>query len=291
MLRQSEYFDPELSLVLEIEGRVAGHVLFTPRRIQISGQFVRAVCLAPVAILPEYQKQGFGKKLIEEGHKLAREKGFDFSFLVGHPDYYPRLGYLQNAYGESRLRCSFDPAQAGPTLPQLTTRTPKESDIPELYKLWQENVTPYVDFSLDPGQALIEWISSSPTIEALVYVTEGGELVGYTRARIASLEKPVMFLAKDETNAQNMIRLLAGRLVTNNPTLGSSLLEFELPLHPLSRLVEEMPGLAGEMHTYTGDYQMACPLQPSVFDEYYAEVTAGTRSPGFLIWPTAFDIT
>lgn len=286
LLRQSEDFDSELSLVLEIEGKVVGHVLFVPRRIQISGQFVRVVNLAPIAILPEHQKQGFGKKLIEAGHSLAREKGYDFSFLVGHPTYYPQLGYLQNAYGESHLHLSFDPEQLDQALSQLVTRPLKEKDMPELYKLWQSNVTPGVDFSLDPGQALIEWISTDPNIEALVYVNEAGEITGYTRARITTLEKPVMFLAKDKTVAQDIMRLLARRVALENPT--SSIVEFELPLHPLSRLASELPG---QMHSQTGEHQMVYPLRPSIFDQYYTQLTAGTRPPGFLIWPTAFDVT
>jgi predicted N-acetyltransferase YhbS len=88
-LRKSPAFIPELSLVAENNGNILGHILFT--KIKIGG--CPSLTLAPVAVLPAYQKQGIGGKLIEEGHRIARELGYGSIILVGHPDYYPRFGY------------------------------------------------------------------------------------------------------------------------------------------------------------------------------------------------------
>jgi predicted N-acetyltransferase YhbS len=284
--RQSENFDPELSLVAEVDGRVVGHVLFMPHRVQLLGETVRAVNLAPISILPEYQKRGIGGKLIEAGHNLAREKGYNFSFLIGHPTYYPRLGYLPNAYGFSALKVTVDLArQSGSDLPTLTTRPVQSGDGPALHRLWQANFLPEVDFSLDPGQALVEWVSPNPAVEAVAYLSEdGSEIVGYCRARAATPEKPIMFLAKVGAVARAMLDLLARKKTGPGPV---STVEFELPLHPSARLTAE---LGGGAECRTGIYTMACPLRPSLFDEYYAQVNAGTRPPGFLIWPTAFEL-
>ena len=52
------------------------------------------IALAPLAVLPEYQKQCIGTKLILEGHKKAKEMGFHYSVVLGSKDYYPRLGYI-----------------------------------------------------------------------------------------------------------------------------------------------------------------------------------------------------
>ena len=52
------------------------------------------VVKAPLAVLPEYQKQGVGSKLIEEGHKIAKKLGYHFSIVLGSEKYYPRFGYV-----------------------------------------------------------------------------------------------------------------------------------------------------------------------------------------------------
>src|SRR2546423_8945763 len=101
LLRHRRAFDPELSLVAEADDRIVGHVLFSPHTIRLLDQDVRAVNLAPLAILPEYQRQGIGRMLTEEGHRVAAAKGHTVSFLLGHATYYPRFGYRTRAYGVS----------------------------------------------------------------------------------------------------------------------------------------------------------------------------------------------
>ena len=49
--------------------------------------------LAPVAVLPEFQNQGVGSKLIKDGLRLATENDFTAVFVLGHKDYYPRFGF------------------------------------------------------------------------------------------------------------------------------------------------------------------------------------------------------
>jgi len=52
-----------------------------------------ALVLAPMAVLPEFQRQGIGGKLIREGLNKAKELGFDSVTVLGHKDYYPRFGF------------------------------------------------------------------------------------------------------------------------------------------------------------------------------------------------------
>ena len=80
-----------ISLVAELEGRVVGHVAFSP--VTISDGCPNWYGLGPVSVLPEYQRQGIGKALIKEG--LSRLKGWDARgcCVVGHPEYYKRLGF------------------------------------------------------------------------------------------------------------------------------------------------------------------------------------------------------
>ncbi len=68
MLRKSEAYIPELSLVAEIDGSIVGHIMFT--RAKVGDESVLA--LAPLSVLPEYQNKGIGKALISAGHHIAK---------------------------------------------------------------------------------------------------------------------------------------------------------------------------------------------------------------------------
>ena len=89
-LRKSKNFIPELSLVAIQDKKIVGYILFTKINI---GKY-EELALAPLAVLPEYQKQGIGKKLIEKGHKIAKGLGFHYSVVLGSEKYYPKLGYV-----------------------------------------------------------------------------------------------------------------------------------------------------------------------------------------------------
>ena len=82
-----------ISLVAEIDERIAGHIVFSRMWIESSGSLIPAVALAPVAVLPEYQRQGIGGKLIRHGLELLSGQGEKIVIVVGHADYYPRFGF------------------------------------------------------------------------------------------------------------------------------------------------------------------------------------------------------
>ncbi len=92
-LRNSAAFIPALSLVAEVDGKIVGHIMFTKIAIKAEKKTHSALVLAPVAVLPQMQGKGIGKKLILAGHEIARSLGFTAVILVGHPVYYPRFGY------------------------------------------------------------------------------------------------------------------------------------------------------------------------------------------------------
>ena len=80
-----------VSLVAEIEGKAVGHIAFSP--VTISGHSCDWYGLGPVSVLPDHQKQGIGKSLINEGLRLLRESGAKGCALVGDPKYYERFGF------------------------------------------------------------------------------------------------------------------------------------------------------------------------------------------------------
>ena len=89
-LRNSDSFIPELSLVAVKEDKIVGYILFTKIKIENHEE----IALAPLAVLPEYQKQGIGSMLIEQGHKIAKQLGYHYSIVLGSENYYPKFGYI-----------------------------------------------------------------------------------------------------------------------------------------------------------------------------------------------------
>ena len=80
-----------ISFVAEVNGRVVGHIAFSP--VTISDGTRNWYGLRPVSGLPEYQRQGIGKALIREGLSRLRDMNARGCCLVGHPDYYGKFGF------------------------------------------------------------------------------------------------------------------------------------------------------------------------------------------------------
>jgi putative acetyltransferase len=85
---------PLLSLIAIIRNQAVGHILFTTAHLSNNPNKVSISLLAPLAIIPKYQKQGIGGKLIKKGLELLSKSGVDIVFVLGHPKYYPRHGFI-----------------------------------------------------------------------------------------------------------------------------------------------------------------------------------------------------
>jgi putative acetyltransferase len=83
-----------ISLVAEDDGLIVGHIFFSPVVIQSKGAGLTGVGLAPLAVIPERQNQGIGSMLVERGLRRCREEGHPYVVVLGHPDYYPRFGFV-----------------------------------------------------------------------------------------------------------------------------------------------------------------------------------------------------
>ena len=96
----------KLSLVAVREGQVAGHLLFTEVTIESAGSNLKALGLAPLAVKAEFQRQGVGSALMQHGLVQCRDLGYGAVVVLGHPQYYPKFGFLPaNRYG---LRCEYE---------------------------------------------------------------------------------------------------------------------------------------------------------------------------------------
>jgi predicted N-acetyltransferase YhbS len=85
---------PALSLVATANDRVVGHVLFTRTRLKKSQQNFSSAILAPLSVHTDYQNQGIGGKLIQDGLNRLQAMGAGLVFVLGHPGYYPRHGFV-----------------------------------------------------------------------------------------------------------------------------------------------------------------------------------------------------
>jgi len=91
---------PIISLVAEEDKTVIGHIMFSPVTINNGCSAISVAGLAPMAVLPEFQRKGVGSMLVKEGLKHCKQTGYSAVVVLGHPEYYPRFGFLPSViYG------------------------------------------------------------------------------------------------------------------------------------------------------------------------------------------------
>jgi len=87
------------SLVAEVERVVVAHILLSDLRIVGATGTVAALALAPMAVLPEYQRRGIGSQLIRTALDACREQGHRIVVVLGHPHFYQRFGFSSELAG------------------------------------------------------------------------------------------------------------------------------------------------------------------------------------------------
>ena len=82
-----------VSLVAVIGDRVAGHILFSPAVLEDPAGAIHGMVLAPMAVLPEFQRRDVGSSLVGAGLDILRAAVCPFVIVLGHAGYYPRFGF------------------------------------------------------------------------------------------------------------------------------------------------------------------------------------------------------
>jgi putative acetyltransferase len=85
--------DVVVSLVALVEGEIVGHVLFSRLAIRTDAGVLAGVALAPLAVLPAFQRSGIGSALVREGIRQLRNRGEAIAIVLGDPAYYTRFDF------------------------------------------------------------------------------------------------------------------------------------------------------------------------------------------------------
>ena len=94
IMRGHEDFIPELDFVLELDGKVIGNIMYTKAELtDEEGSKKEIVTFGPVSVLPEYQRNGYGKMLIEHSLNRAAELGYEAVVIFGSPSNYVSSGF------------------------------------------------------------------------------------------------------------------------------------------------------------------------------------------------------
>jgi predicted N-acetyltransferase YhbS len=97
-LRHCPALIPELNLVAELDGKVAGHIIYTASHIKTAdGKTAEVITFGPLTVLPEHQGRGIGRALMFYSFEEAKKLGHRAVVIYGIPDYYPRVGFRRGA--------------------------------------------------------------------------------------------------------------------------------------------------------------------------------------------------
>lgn len=95
-----------ISLVAVQDGEVVGHIAFSPVKVESEHSSFEAISLAPMAVLPAHQRKGIGSQMVRAGIEECRRLGHEVIVVLGHPDYYPRFGFVPA--GPRGINCEFE---------------------------------------------------------------------------------------------------------------------------------------------------------------------------------------
>ncbi|SDX11591.1 Predicted N-acetyltransferase YhbS [Paenibacillus sp. PDC88] len=283
ILRARSTFDPELSLVCELDGQIIGHILFTPQPIRIQGSTYQGLILSPLAVHPNYQKQGIGSALIEAGHHRALHKDFALSVVLGHPHYYVRFGYQGKAWMDEQVHIPLESIYTD-RIAVVRERRIELGDIPSFLLMW-EHLHASSPLALIPGSSIQDWISpGAGTISTALLIDE--KLSGYIRYSSTDPEKISFIVAQDSHSLLLIANYFKQKL---NPLTASHL---SLPLPATSYLLERFATTFDVNISTYAEYMVKILEGPlhSKLHHHFTAFEEGTVPRGSIIWPVEFDV-
>lgn len=271
MLRHSPHYNPEIALVALDGEKIIGHVMLTPERFILQGTVVWGVILAPIGIDPDYQKKGVGHKLMECAEKCAKEMGYDFSLLCGHPEYYPKFGYVMNTFAMGGTLVSGSPVKAS-----TSSERPVEINDGQLIERWIKRLNRDDEFSMIPTDAMMNYVSHRQDVTSSMILLDG-KVIGYVKYRVKESLECLLLGAKE-----GHLKDLIDYMLTKEKDL------------MLPWPVEKTRSLCGEGYTYCNkvvsyDAFMIKPLTAKV-EAYTSYVTNHQEKLGVITFTGPFEI-
>lgn len=93
-LRKDKSFVKELDYCIEIDNKIIANIVYAKGKLKLENGNIREILIfGPVSVLPEYQKKGYGEKLINYTIEKAKELGYDAIVIMGNPNYYKKFGF------------------------------------------------------------------------------------------------------------------------------------------------------------------------------------------------------
>lgn len=283
VLRHSQHFDPELSLVAELEGRVVGHALFSPFEFIVLGQKRRGVFLAPLAVDTRLQGHGIGSQLMDAGHRVATEKGFALSVLCGIPEYYPRFGYMQKAFAHTGA--TIEMGEGNTDLEGISERPVMQADLPWILNMWQ-NDHEHDRLAWFPGEEISQWFNHSLVYRSSV-ILRGGTRIAYVKYKCQPYLR-INELLTEEGAASTVLSYLR----REHPTQDKGIIAFSMREESLREKLSDCPYTRLRRDIRTSDALMLKVLdaKDELLLRYCAEAKIDELNLGVLAFPTLLDI-
>ncbi len=96
--RKLPHYIPELSLVMELEGKIIAHIMYSKAQVKCdNGNIIPIVVFGPVSVQPEQQGKGYGEEIIHYSMNKAKNMGFGAIAITGNPTYYKRFGFVSGS--------------------------------------------------------------------------------------------------------------------------------------------------------------------------------------------------
>lgn len=279
-VRHTSGFMPDLSLVALVEEEIIGHALFTPFAMTLGGKEVKGAVLGPIAVEPSLQKQGIGGQLLEEGHKLLKEKGFDLALLCGHPEYYPKFGYQKGTFG---FTCTtVTSKQSVNAKKTLSERPVAPNDLQWIRSMWPK-VHNEDRIALYPGDSLMDWVNHGNTTTASVLV-EANEPIAYIRYEVTDSVNVKECLVADGHWNQVLHFLVMKNVDPTKRTVTLALYGDYLK----ERLDPNIYSIKEDFMVY--DAFMVLPLRDGPAKDYCQAFEADKSAIGGISFPPVYDI-
>jgi predicted N-acetyltransferase YhbS len=116
-MRNSDVFVRELDFIAIFDNEIAGNIVYAKAKvIHTAGEHEAAgehevLTFGPLSVLPKYQKNGIGRKLIEHTIAKSKETGFEAIIIYGNPAYYGRFGFMNSKkYGITDTQGNYNDA-------------------------------------------------------------------------------------------------------------------------------------------------------------------------------------